>query len=256
MTEKRQAKQTREELRATLLAAGREILLEEGLETGSSNLTFKRVFERVERKTGLRVTNASVIKRVWENQADFQADVLVAIAHDEARPEAQLTLQSVESMVGTIDLSTPESRARSLQEVCRVGGWASTTAIADSENFSLWISVMAMATTRPLPDERQRIRAALLEGYEAVSKFWEEVFAGLAELLHVRLRQPWTMRQFVVAVTALNEGCSLRQRMSGHVDLIDRPTGPNGEDQEWTIFGAGLEALVNQFFEPDPGGGS
>jgi AcrR family transcriptional regulator len=256
MTERRQAKQTREELRATLLEAGREILLEEGLEAGSSNLTFKRVFERVERKTGLRVTNASVIKRVWENQADFQADVLVAIAHDEARPEAQLTMQSVESVLGTIDVSTPESRARSLQEVCRVGGWASTTAIGDSENFSLWISVMAMATTRPLPDERRRIRAALLEGYEAVSKFWEEIFAGLAELLHVRLRQPWTMRQFVVAVTALNEGCSLRQRMSGHIDLIDRPTGPNGEDQEWTIFGAGLEALVNQFFEPDPSGGS
>jgi hypothetical protein len=156
-------------------------------------------------------------------------------------------------MLGTIDLSTPESSARSLQEVCRIGGSASTTAIADSSNFSLWISVMAMATTRPLPDERQRIQAALLEGYEAVSKFWEDVFAGLAAFLRVRIRPPWTMRQFVVAVTALNEGCSLRQRVSGHIDLIDRPTGPNGEDQEWTIFGAGLEALVNQFFEPDPG---
>ncbi len=252
MRSKRQAKQSRDELRAVLLEAGREILFEEGLETGSSNLTFKRVFERVETKTGLRVTNASVIKRVWDNQADFQADVLVAIAHDEARPEANLTVEAVASMLGTIDLSTPESSARSLQEVCRVGGSASTTAIAASTNFSLWISVMAMATTRPLPDERQRIQAALLEGYEAVSKFWEEIFAGLAEVLRVRIRQPWTMRQFVVAVTALNEGCSLRQRVSGHVDLIARPTGPNGEDQEWTVFGAGLEALVNQFFEPDP----
>ena len=33
----------------------------------------------MEAKTGLRITNASVIKRIWENQADFQADVFVTI---------------------------------------------------------------------------------------------------------------------------------------------------------------------------------
>jgi len=31
-----------------------------------------------------------------------------------------------------------------------------------------------------------------------------------------------------------------------------RPTGPNGEDQEWSLFAFGLEALVHQFLEPDP----
>jgi len=67
-------------LRATLVEEGRAILLAEGLEAGSRNLTFKRVFDRVEAKSGLRITNASVIKRIWENQADFQADVLVTIA--------------------------------------------------------------------------------------------------------------------------------------------------------------------------------
>src|ERR1035441_8409306 len=79
VTEPRQTKQTREELRAALLEAGREILLEEGLEPGSSNLTFKRAFDRVEKKTGLRLTNASVIRRVWEDQADYQAQALVAL---------------------------------------------------------------------------------------------------------------------------------------------------------------------------------
>jgi hypothetical protein len=59
----------REELRTTLIEEGREILFTEGLKAGSSSLTFKRVFDRVEAKTGLRITNASVIKRIWENQA-------------------------------------------------------------------------------------------------------------------------------------------------------------------------------------------
>jgi len=252
VTERRKAKQTREELRATLLEAGREILFEEGFEAGSGNLTFKRVFERVEMKTGLRVTNASVIRRVWENLADYQADVLVTIAHDEGRPETDLTIAAVASVLGGIDLSTVESRARALQEVCRVGGAASSSAIANSSSLSLWISVVAIATSTAVPDERRRIQAALLEGYDTVSKFWEETYAGLAEVLGVRIRPSWTMQQFVMAVTALNEGCSLRERINGNIERITRPTGPNGEDQEWTLFGAGLEALVHQFFEPDP----
>ena len=72
-----------------MLETGREILQEEGIQTGSTNLTFKRVFDRVERDTGRRLSNASVIKRIWANQADYQADVLVTIAHDEQRPEVE-----------------------------------------------------------------------------------------------------------------------------------------------------------------------
>jgi hypothetical protein len=80
---------SREELHKVLLEKGREILFEEGFETDSNNLTFKRVFGRVEAKSGQRITNASVIKRVWENQAEHQTDVLVSIAKDEARPEVE-----------------------------------------------------------------------------------------------------------------------------------------------------------------------
>ena len=64
-------RQSRDELRKLLLATAREILDEEGIQTASSNLTFKRVFERVERTTGRTVTNASVIRRIWDNMAQF-----------------------------------------------------------------------------------------------------------------------------------------------------------------------------------------
>jgi hypothetical protein len=30
------------------------------------------------------------------------------------------------------------------------------------------------------------------------------------------------------------------------------PTGPDGEDQEWTLFAVGTEALALRFFELDP----
>jgi hypothetical protein len=34
---------------------------------------------------------------------------------------------------------------------------------------------------------------------------------------------------------------------------IPRPTGPDGEIQEWTLLGLGLDALVDRYVEPVPG---
>ena len=62
------------------MTAGLAILHEEGLGIAVRELTFKRVLDRVEADSGIRVTNASVIRRVWEHQADFQSDVLAAVA--------------------------------------------------------------------------------------------------------------------------------------------------------------------------------
>ena len=61
-----------------------------------------------------------------------------------------------------------------------------------------------------------------------------------------------TMRQFTDAALAWSEGQSIRQRVSGKFVRLTLPTGPEDEMQEWTLFGVGIEALVRQFFEPDP----
>ena len=67
-----------------------------------------------------------------------------------------------------------------------------------------------------------------------------------------RIREPLTILQFLNAVGALSEGCSLRDRVDTKMLGIVRPTGPHGEDRPWTIFGIGLHALVLEFFELDP----
>ena len=50
-----------------------------GAGAGGEALTFRRVRERVEDDTGIRVTNASLIGRIRENQVAFQTDVLAAL---------------------------------------------------------------------------------------------------------------------------------------------------------------------------------
>ncbi len=114
MTTKRQ-RRTRAELRELLIEIGKSILRDEGFGTGAEALTFKKVFDRLEDETGIRITNASVIGRAWHNQAEFQADVLMAIASAENENEFDLTVGSIGPVLANVDLTTPESREQALR---------------------------------------------------------------------------------------------------------------------------------------------
>ncbi len=243
---------SRDELRAVLLAAGRAILQDEGIETGTDNLTFKRVFERVERVEGIQLTNASVIRRVWENQADFQADVLSAIARDVERPEVEETLNATHAFLDGFDLSTPELRMGAMRELCRLVGATSSESLLNSPNWPLWISVVAIATTSSPSELRSRVQSALRDGYASITEFWDATTEDFMAYLGLRFRDPWTLRQYTIASTALSEGYALRQYIEGGLPSFMRPTGPHGELQEWTLFGAAVEALAMQSVEPDP----
>jgi len=251
----RRTKQTREELRQLLLDSGRAILQEEGLGHGGESLTFKRVFDRVQRERGLRLTNASVIKRVWVNQADFQADVLASIASDDSRAEIEDTVTAVASFLGQVDLSSAESRWMSLSELCRVAGAANVEALERSPNWTTWIGVWALATAGDPYVYRARIEAALVAGYEEFTERFVELYAGVAHRLGFRLSEGLTLRQFAIAAESLAEGCALRKRVDGSdMSGIVRATGPDGAPREWTLFAVGLEALALQFFELVPEG--
>jgi len=234
--------------------AGLELLVEEGLGVGAGDLTFKRVFDRVEATTGVRLTNASVIRRVWENQAEFQDDLLtvVALAGD-AGDEAGATADALLPLLVSIDRSTPQGRMDGLREVCRVGGAASLRALVDSRQWSLWVGVWVLSVTGTPSARVDRVRQALVDGYEATTDLWMGLHGAMIDALGLRLRPPFTLRQFTVSVGALVEGCALRERTERAPATVVRPTGPGGAPQEWTLFGVGLEALAHQYLEPDPG---
>lgn len=250
-TDKR-PRQSREDLRALLLAAGRSILLEEGLGSVADALNFKRAFDRVESETGITLSNASVIGRVWDNLADYQTDVLVALASDTSRSNVPDVAERVAAVLADRDLSTTTARSEALTEVCRVVGEALSDALRRSASWSVWINVWTMATSSDVPDRHQRVLSTLMESYDTINKQGEEAFGGLMTLFGYRVKEPLTVPQFLNAVGALSEGCSLRDRVDAKMLGILRPTGPDGEEQEWTIFGIGLHALVLEFFELDP----
>jgi hypothetical protein len=253
MTDKRQPRQSKEELRALLLDAGSAILKEEGFGTGAESLTFKRVFDRIEQDTGIRLTNASIIRRVWENQAEFQTDVLVAIASESGEMDVKRTIEAVTEVFEGMDRSTPDQRLAALRELIRVGGDASILKLRFSSEWESWMGVWALAPQNKSDVHRQRIRSALTDGNEVFTEQYEQAYRGLTNTLGMRLRDKFTLRQFTILAESLGEGCELRRRVDPRgMGPILRATGPNGEDQPWTLYAIGIEGLVHQFFELDP----
>lgn len=228
------------------------MLREEGLGTGAEALTFKRVFDRVEEDTGVRLTNASVIRRVWENQAEFQVDV-VTIALGDYDDDVDAATDYFRPILAQVDRSSADSRAVTMRELCRVGGNANARAVRQSSNLPSWIGVWALAASGEALDYRKRIEDALLAGYDAFTCRIEKLYAAMTAYLGFRLREEFTIHQFVIAADSLSQGYGLRDRIeNSSEETIPRPTGPGGEAQEWTLFVVAFEGLANQFLEVDP----
>lgn len=249
---RRTPRRTRQELRGLLVQAGTEILWEEGLAAGAEHVTFKRVFERLEETAGIRITHASVIGRIWQNQEEFQTEVLTRVAQLDL-PDVDAEIYSALSGLEELDRSTPEQRWRTAMEICRVGGLATFTSMVESRVWPRWMGIWALAAVDAGSPRKQPIVDALLRAETAATDYYETRYAAAMQGLGLRMREPFTVRQFAVTIDAYAQGCVVRASVDPVTSTsIDRPTGPGGASQPWTLFAVGLAALVDEFIEVDP----
>jgi hypothetical protein len=228
------------------------ILAEEGLRTGA-DLTFKRVFARVEADTGVRLTNASVIRRVWVDQADFQSEIMArVVAGTNEVGQLGAAAELLGPLVETFDLTTDEARLAAMVEVARLAGQVAIDSRVGTRNWELWVGVWVVTVTNPGNKSDKRLRQALAEGLEETGAAWDELIRAVMRHIGVRVREGLTLRQFTESTAAMAAGFSLRQASRDDPQVYERPTGPGGELQEWTLLGIGLEALSRQYLEVDP----
>ena len=252
VTTTRAPRRAREELRELVVAAGMAILAEEGLRTGA-DLTFKRVFARVEADTGIRLTNASVIRRVWIDQADFQSEIMArVVAGTNEVGQLGAALDLLAPLLVTFDLTTPGSRWAALVEITRLAGEVAIRSRVGTRNWELWVGVWVVTVTNPGNKSDPKLRQALADGLEETGEAWDQLFEAIMDRLGLRLRQGLTLRQLTESTGAMAAGYALRQASRDESQVFGRPTGPDGELQEWTLLGIGLEALAAQFLEIDP----
>lgn len=245
-------RRTREDLRQLLVEAGTEIVWDEGLAAGAEHVTFKRVFERLEERRGIRVTHASVIGRIWQNQEEFQTDVLTKMAELDVLDADDVFAASL-SGLDESDRSTVEARWRATFESCRTECEGMFDSIVHSETWSRWMAIWALAVVDSGSSRKQPIVDSLLGGEVRATEHYEESYVAAMQILGLRMREPFTVRQLALSIVALGQGCALRAGVDETTNQrIDRPTGPGGAEQPWTLFAIGVEALIKRFVEIDP----
>jgi hypothetical protein len=240
----------RDDLRDLLIEAGREILAEEGLSRGTDKLTFKRVFDRIHAEHGLRVTNASVIGRIWDNMDEYQSDVLAEALKNDDQQAMEETLNAAAMVLDSADRSSRSGRTAAAIELCRVAGQAHIDSLIRSPKGNLYIGIRGIAISR-LPEELgSPTSKSLLRAYEEFGRRWDFIFESAFEALGLRLRPGFTMRQLSIAAISLAEGCTIWDRVDpSSTRQITRRIGSDGATQEWRLFSVGIEALLWQFTE-------
>lgn len=236
-----------------MVDGGIDFLLEYGLGPGTERATLKSVFDYLLAERDIRLHYASVLGRIWPDQAAYQGELAAAIARIDTDADSRdTTIAHVLDLILASDRSTEHGRWRALEEIARLVARESLEALATSRQWPIFVGVWAVEVSRPSRDPEDPVHLALVDNYEQMTASYTDAYASLAELLGMRFRAPLTARHFTIAVSSLAEGCALREAISAaetHGIVIE---GDGGEPNEWTLFGIGLDALMRRFLEPIP----
>jgi len=245
-------RRTREELRDLILEAGRDVLLSEGLGSGAEHLTFKRVLAHVEATQGIRVTNASVIRRIWDNQNEFQLEVIRSIVNAQGDIEVAATSSAFDAAMATMDLTTPEMRRASLAELIRV----SCAGYIESASTSDAAIQMALATYISA-NLHTSAGSSLIEPFQSVNnrltlEYMELYEAGL-NLVGWRIKPGLSLEDAAATISALAEGVLMRMVAEpGVLATIHQVRPMDGATVEWSLLAIGMNQIVDFFAEADP----
>jgi hypothetical protein len=247
----------RSELRELILQAGYEVLLAEGLGLGTEGLTYKRVFEHLDRTRGIRVTRGSVHERIWDSQREFQLDVLARAARWDSTFSMARTADAIADVLAGVDLATTDARFQALKEAVRIGARVNLEASESDNLWEIWEGVAAIISIqRELDYGVDRVRNEIAASYEETTEMLIAFFDTMIETLGLAVRPSLglthddAVRKFAMISNALSQGSSLRRRHEAEYrGEFMLPTGPDREMEVWDLFSLGLWALSLFFFE-------
>jgi len=245
-------RRSRAELKELMLTTGIEVMTERQAHVDPEALSYKSVFDRLEQNTGVRITYASVHERIWPSQRAFQLDVLCQMAE-------QLPAQTFLSETGAAavvirdsDLSQPVGRKRACREMIRVS--CNADMVEPDITLSVYRSIRKALLTLSTADDDYAAVAATIEATRRdLTARYVALFGQLVDALTFRVRPSLdldldpALRLMFSQVVALADGYGIER----DADLLDLPTGPDGELQPWHPYSWTIWSAACALFELD-----
>jgi hypothetical protein len=239
------------EIAELLVRTGMDIVLEEGLGHGVSNLTFKRVLDRLRDEHGITLAHASIIGRAFADQSDYQHAVLTALLRLVSGTELDDTSAVILTILRGADRTTLEGRLLANNEVIRLGAFANEKSMQASKTWPVWMALVATEAVRQEPDPAiyEELRAIVSRETEDFS----DLYARILGYLGLRIREPYTMHHLTVAISAIAEGAVMRQKVMPNL-VVNQTMSPRpGEPaQLWSLLGLAIRGISDLMVEPIP----
>ncbi|NNK92342.1 MAG: hypothetical protein HKO87_07905 [Acidimicrobiia bacterium] len=246
----RPPKYSAEEVRLKLLQAARETLRRQGPGCGLDPITLDEAIAEadVPRGGAYRLWQHDVLTPQLAFRVAVQLDILRRVGMGAPAVAAKLK-ETYGEFEEYADSSDPEDREWAFRTVLRIVANESFEKLDESRNWRIYRALRSNVIAKANP--REAAIEAVRRGEEAQIDAYAQLYDEVAEVFGVTIREPFTVREFAAAAFALNEGIASRVSGGFRRRGIPRKTGREGEEEAWTLFAIGLEALANQFFELD-----
>lgn len=219
--------------RQRLLDAGRELLSERGIDLGLRNLPVTDVAERAGHTTG-------AVYQIWKRQEDFHRDLALYAVAEQDRPDTAVVRDAIRSV---------RDAGGAQAEILRTGADAYLDYLTESGTFHNNAHFVAVSQNDPA------VRTAVKAGYDRVHVDFRDLVGGLLDLFELELREPFTLDDATVMLTAIAEGFALRRAIdpeSCRQDLTYEsalsPTGQSGDG--WSLLACAVDAVLHSITQP------
>jgi AcrR family transcriptional regulator len=223
---------TAAEILQRMLDAGRQMVHEQGIQVSLEDLTYDKVIERA----GVPRSSAY---HLWGTKSDFLHELLLHLAESARRAteaDAKRTIDTVRNIVlkNITKLGDESERRRVLLEAVREGVQQSFDAIADSNEWYIYLALTAAARSAGDDKDRLEIAAALLDGQKKLIDYFADLYGQMLEVLKYRMRDDqYTVRHLAVAGAAIIEGLAMRHFLPRAINRASQP--PAVERTSWAL---------------------
>lgn len=253
MTERsrgRPPKYPADEVRLRLLEAGREALQRHGPGCGLDPVTLDGAIADADVPRGSAY-------RLWQDehippQQSFRRAVQLDVLRRVGLGAPAVTAKFKETYGEYAEFTrsdSAEDREWAFRTILRIVSNHSFERLDSSRSWPIYRALRSNVVAKAAP--RADALEAVRRGEEAQIDAYAQMYDEIAKVYGVRIREPFTVREFAATAFALNEGIASRVTDGFRRRKIMQNTGRNGEEEEWTLFAVGLEALTKEFFELD-----
>ena len=201
-------------------------------------------------RQSVKVTNASVIGRIWENQEDFQRAVLRSVASGDAL-DLSPTVDCVAAVLAEADLSSIEGRRRALMDACRKGSAVTTETMRSSTGWSTWLALWSLHAAEGSDKSDAEIATLLRSTAARTAEQVAELASSAFDALGFDFAPGLDLTVVTAAIGSFTHGAFLNaDSYDAPARGLPMPTGPNGDVEDWTLMGIGIHSIVERCCVP------